>query len=236
MSRHARRQKAARAPAQPIEPARVGFLLRAAGRPLRRAMLSDEGGRYKRDSCIAASRIGMDFLAELGIHSEAVRVEAMLISADLANRYRQEGRLPSSQEERERWVAETGGHSVGLGYPMGDGKPGLHVVLLVAGRWLWDLSIDQADRRHLGLRVPGPLAIDLEDAEAFKRGKVWQRSTEDGDFVSYRIAAERSEDWRQSNNWRRDGRDAPDRRELVEALLASLAEALRDHLGKEALE
>lgn len=206
-----------------MPPQRVGRVMEVMGPFLRKTMLQ----RYRLDSCIAASRIGMDFLAGLGIPSEAVRVEAMFFSADMVNRFRREGRMPNSVEERERWVAETGGHSVGLGVTLPDGSPGLHVVLLVDGAHLWDLSADQADRPAHGLRVPDPM-VGPVDVRAFKRGTPLTAQSHDGAVAVYRISKDRYEQWRQSNNWRKDGRDAADRAALVQALLRGLGDAISD--------
>lgn len=172
--------------------------------------------QYGPDSCIASTRIGLDLLERLHVEAEAARVDVMLFSPAFAQRVMAEGRLPSSAAERERWVAETGGHSVGLGVDT-PGKPGLHLGIVVEKRVLWDLSIDQASRPQHDLVIPGPLVMPID--AAFLAGKPRELSVSNGTRLVYR-KLKMTHDWKErSPNWRKDGRDAPIRRRIVEAML-----------------
>ena len=97
------------------------------------------------DSCIASCRIGMDVLRMFGIRSHPIAVKAAV--------FNQKGHefMDSGHPD---WVRQgrDGAHSVGIGYGGPDPRKwDGHLVLLVRGRLLLDLSIDQAARPDKGI-------------------------------------------------------------------------------------
>lgn len=143
----------------------VGTLLRVLGPRLRAAMRDDYGTD---GSCVAAVRIGIEALARLNLHARPLRVQVAAFNGafmKLAQRY---GRFPESAAERQEWHRTTGAHSLGLGFPVEERDPlryqdstnfdptGLHLAAVVDGYWLWDPSLDQANRPQHSMSL-GPL-------------------------------------------------------------------------------
>jgi len=115
---------------------------------------------YQRDSCISSSLIGQRVLDHYKVKARAV---ASVVAA-----YNDPGlqmsrtNIPPSQWPDEAWsVGVQGSGVMNLDTKRYDG----HVVLILkpqgSPRVLLDLSADQLDRPERGLRVPGPVAVEL---------------------------------------------------------------------------
>lgn len=115
---------------------------------------------YSRDSCIASSLIGQKVLAHY-------KVQARPVAAAVAA-YNEPGlqmsrtNLPPNEWPEEAWsVGVQGSGVMNMDTKRYDG----HVVLILkpqgSPRVLLDLSADQMDRPERGLRVPGPVAVEM---------------------------------------------------------------------------
>jgi len=199
-------------------PEAVEPLLRVLGPELRRVILTE----YKADSCIASTRIGIDLLAELGVPARPLRVEVMAYTVGYARRIEAEGRMPRNQAERIAWTDETNGWALGIGVEAGT-PGGIHLVALVDDHLLWDLSIDQASRPERNMPIEGPIVLDTDDA--FRKGRRLLRVTDDKTILVYRVSKLKGMPWSQSNNWRKDGRDAQVRQAIVQEALRAIDDA-----------
>src|SRR5712692_6245543 len=105
--------------------------------------------RWRVDSCIASTRIGIEVLAYFGIPAEPLPVMTRVISP-AAVRLIDEGRdlnTVTPEECPQCWIVD-------IGFPPGEGaKPPdsegfwwCHMVILALGRLIIDLSLDQAAR------------------------------------------------------------------------------------------
>lgn len=115
---------------------------------------------YGRDSCIASSLIGQQVLAHFKVQARAVS-SAVSAYNDLAMKMTSTN-LPPQEWPDEAWsVGVQGSGVMNMETKRYDG----HVVLIVkpqgSPRVLLDLSADQLDRPERGLRVPGPVAVEL---------------------------------------------------------------------------
>lgn len=144
-------------------------LLRDIGPVTRRQIVR----HFRADSCIASTRIGLT-LCEAMLHLESypLSVQLSIYNRALIERATREGGLPATRKVTQRWAKESGAWSIGLGYPMPDLTPGRwpgHLVLIVERHWLWDLSIDQANRPQHGIEFHQPVLLPV--TEAFLRGR-----------------------------------------------------------------
>lgn len=113
-------------------------------------------------------------------------------------------------------------NGTGTGVPL-DGTYDGHVVVLVDGRWLVDLTAPAYDRPARGLRVRGPVVLDLETSGApsalwGRGGKQWDL-TELGvgtGWCHYTLLPDVT-DWQAAPDWR-----FPDRRQPILDQLAAL--------------
>lgn len=111
--------------------------------------------RFRPDSCIASTRIGQMALAEFGVQAGALSVEVTLINRPYAEVWSRLGRDPKADELPDDAYALALGHER-EGVDDDDTYNG-HVVL-TAGRYMVDLSIDQASRPQYGIQVRPLLA------------------------------------------------------------------------------
>jgi hypothetical protein len=125
-----------------------------------RRVLREAG--LKPDSCIAATRVGLEVLRYFGISAEELPVGMMVFNGPMLALMHRLQRLPTVAEIE----AEPGAWSVGVGVkPPGlleDNRTGGwdgHLVILTEPfaddvRWLIDLSVDQASRPQYGILMP----------------------------------------------------------------------------------
>lgn len=111
--------------------------------------------QWKPNSCIVSTRIGQLVLARFGFTARPVVTAVVAANAEAAKLIERD--IPLSQWPASAW-------SVGVA-AQGDHHPGGfdgHLVLVLRRqvglrRLLIDLSADQMDRPHRGVRVPGPV-------------------------------------------------------------------------------
>lgn len=145
-------------------------------------------------SCIAWSRIGRDVLARLGVRSECVPV-TLRVANNQAREHLAAGRPDLVCSGDGSWVVAVGG-----GGRRRAGRWDGHMVVLVEGIALVDLTLHQAARPERGIRV-GPSWFALE--EPFVHGSQVVYELCDGVALRY----ERKNDlppWEQSPAWRND--------------------------------
>lgn len=128
--------------------------------------------------------------------------------------------MPGSAAERERWVAETGGTSIGIGYGLGPralaGSWDGHLVVIVARRWLADVTLGQASRPEEGLEL-GPVVLPV--GEPFLHGNApLLMERRDGTVLRYDAQPGRR-DYRASPDW--SGREMRRREVVKRALIAA---------------
>lgn len=115
--------------------------------------------RYRPDSCIDSTRIGIAALAHFGITGRAEVMQCIVATRALFERL-EAGTFDGNFRPGE--------HSVGIGFGVATGRAGPpdsfdgHVVIVVPGApdVLIDLSIDNTHRPEKGIHI-GPLAMPL---------------------------------------------------------------------------
>jgi hypothetical protein len=134
---------------------------------IREEMLS----RFRSDCCIGSVRAAIEILRYFGIAAKPLPVEVFIGNQALVDRVEVEGRLPTGEGEIERWYAEDGSWTVGLGFPI-PGAPH-HVGHLAATfedggeSFLVDPSIGQATRPHRNIHLPGAWWAPIPDYSKF---------------------------------------------------------------------
>ena len=206
----------------------VRRLLESIGPPLRRTILQF----YRPDSCIASVRIGIDVLAGLGLQASPLMVQTNIFNAAMVRLLEERnGELPDDRAERMALFEAVGAWGLGLGMrdpERTDQDPetsGIHVVAIVEQALLWDLSIDQASRPQHNMLIGEPLVADT--TPAFLAGRAPLGLPESHGLGLIAITA-RPHDRRYavSQNWRRDGRDAPLNARIVAAVLDQLRQVV----------
>ena len=174
----------------------------AHGVSIRRTILQ----QFNPDSCIASTRVGQALLEMFRTESFALSVTLSIFNQAMMLRASQEGGLPPTQAVTKRWAAECGAWSVGVGFPVpgagNDRWPG-HLVLIVQRKWLWDLSIDQANRPERGIVFKTPPVLTV--TERFLRGREKLVEWWDGSLLVYDARPD-DKSFRMSSNWDMDFR------------------------------
>jgi len=180
---------------------------------------------FKMDSCIGSTRVAQALMEKIHKESYPLSVQLSIFNKPMVIRAQHEGGLPDSREVTRRWNAESGAWSVGVGFPVpnsgADRWPG-HLVLIVERRWLWDLSIDQANRPQWGINFTTPPVLAV--TEGFLRGRervaeMWQ------DCLLIYDAKPNDKSFRESNNWDMDVNFVR-RHKPIEDIIAEMREPL----------
>ena len=112
------------------------------------------------DSCIACTRIAVDTLREFGVRAQPVAVQVNIHYATAAAHIT-DGTPEAIADDPEAWTFQLGFGPFELGDDIYNG----HVVCVVEGRLLLDLTLGQANRPEHGVRlgpsVFGPLQADF---------------------------------------------------------------------------
>jgi hypothetical protein len=118
---------------------------------------------YTSDCCIAATRITIEVLKKFHFKD----VKPLVVEANVFNEtYLKKGRTPKDHEEAQAWLAEgawqvvVGDKTVQTDYPIT--WPG-HLVAVVNGKYMVDLSITQATRPHKNINLSPIASIVPED-------------------------------------------------------------------------
>jgi hypothetical protein len=194
--------------------------------------------RYARpDSCIYSTRVVSELLVGLGFQAVPVPVAVRVTSPALVSRLAAwRAAHPEDPDgpravEVARWTDEPGSRcwSVGVGYGPADGRPVPadkyrgHLIALGPGGLLVDLSIDQANRPKVGIRVAPVVGVASrafwlgEEAAGFR--------TPDGCDVHYQRITDDGT-WRTAPDWVRPGRTKAVVNELA-GLVEQAAAAIR---------
>jgi len=133
--------------------------------PTIRTRMLEQG--WRADSCIGATRMGMDILKSIGVTDMyALSVRCYIFNQPFAEHAERVGRIAESPEETVAWEAEDGSWAIGLGFEptvlLPNRWPG-HLVLIVERRLLWDLSIDQANRPQHGIVFDRPVVLPVTE-------------------------------------------------------------------------
>lgn len=184
-----------------------------------------------RNTCIATTRLGLMVLDHFGVRARPVAVTAYAENIPAAQ-LRMQG-VPVDEWGPEAW-------SVGISNtaPSQGGGWNGHLVLVVrstdgydfgAPRVLVDLTADQFDRAHKGLRVPGPVLFGIAEGHQFTPQDPLSTITraDDGSpdaAITYRPMAPgvpEARQWRDSPDWAGPG-------DYAEALAALVIQALEE--------
>jgi hypothetical protein len=144
------------------------------------------------DSCIASTKMGYEVLRYFGVPAvpRAVRMAAFNRTAWQAV---EAGQVPD-WEGTDAWSVAIAGQ----GAPQTRGGWDGHLVLLVHGRLLLDLSLDQADRPKKGIHL-APTMLLIPDPAAFTAGEWVRYEHEDGTVLGYQRLDDQG--WRASRDW-----------------------------------
>jgi hypothetical protein len=185
---------------------------------------------YTPDSCVASTAIGKLVLDHLDIPAEPVSLKALLVNHAWIKRAEREGKIPDSTEERERWFIESGAHAIGVGiYDPDSDVPaivnGLHVGLLVDNAWLWDLSIDQANRPQYGIVIKEPFLGGYGHSPRRQRwlqGKDAMTWEAPGQGVIVYTTKPGDKRYLEHPNWRADGNDVATRMAIAAEVILTM--------------
>lgn len=171
---------------------------------------------YPPDSCINAACIAQRVFDVLGMKSQPLTVQVDVMNPPLVrflNRFHAEHkRQPSEQEWTDAAAAIKGGHIIGLGYAQSPipGQPYTernrwagHLVTILEGRVLIDITLDQADRPGSGI-VLKPVVQEV--LPAFLVGSGWLPTIHGrGDQTSMAVYKARPLDntYRSAGAWKR---------------------------------
>ena len=185
-----------------------------------------------RDSCIASTRVTIEVMNHFGIPAKPLPVFTAVYNAAYALRYKAMGnRWPKDEDELERWHAECGAQSIGIGYHEGPPEAGKwpgHLVAVVNNRFLVDASVDQVEQCQHGIFLPGTLSERV--TRPFLAGKEWievaVHPDSDPDYknssiVRYRLCHE-SPPYDTSPDWCDPRRAGP----IVRAILTAMGAAV----------
>jgi hypothetical protein len=114
------------------------------------------GTLYRPDCCIAATAILNEVLDYFKLTARPLSVIATVFNPVMSERIEREG-MPTLEEAERDWFPR-GCHSLAVG--AGDPEPGKwpgHLVTVLGGRVLIDLTLDQANRPQHGIVLPVPI-------------------------------------------------------------------------------
>jgi hypothetical protein len=163
------------------------------------------GTLYRKDCCIPATAILCDVLDYFKLPAKPLSVIACIYNPLMTERLEREG-MPTREEAERDWFPQ-GCYSIGVG--LGEREPGKwpgHLVALLAGKVLVDLTLDQAERPEHNVILPVPI-IAAVGADFLEPGNV-ARGLVNGCRVDY-VARPEDRSFERSNDWkskkRRDG-------------------------------
>lgn len=163
--------------------------------------------RFGPRCCINATRVGMDALRRFRVESFPLPVKVAAFSPKAAEKV--VAGKPLTREEGEWMVLLGDGSSV----PDDEGYDG-HLVLMVARRFLVDLSIGQVSRPERGIEA-GPFWMDV-GRDFVRQGAERAFRSKQGTLLSYKCAPERGA-WKDTPGWH-PKRNEPVLLEVVDAL------------------
>lgn len=198
---------------------------------------------FTRDSCVAATRIGLDLCDAFGIHAKPIPVTMTALNRE----YLAIPHLPNeerdalwSQVAAGAFTARTAGGPwrVDVNSPdaaaSADGAG--HVIIGVPATpshptMLIDVSADQADRPHKNIHIPHPIATTPDSTFLTTVGAQHTVALPEGGAVIYQRTNSRT--YTRSPNWRRTSTQ-PDGRAVFRQLTADLIAEFRSELAARA--
>jgi hypothetical protein len=154
---------------------------------------------FKRDSCIAACRIGSQALHHFNVKARVIGVAYIVLNAAYLRQVSEEGRVPESIEQMRDEA-----HSLAIGLDWNDTDNVGHFGIAVGPRLLVDLSVDQISRPEKGIVLNEPLVANMPPRWQSSGERVWSH----GEAYSFAINAEplnknfaRSRDWTLRSRW-----------------------------------
>ena len=156
------------------------------------------GTLYRPDCCIAATAILNEVLDYFRLTARPLSVIATVFNPVMSERLAQEG-MPTLEEAERDWFPK-GCYSLAVG--SGDPEPGKwpgHLVTVLGGQVLIDLTLDQADRPQHDILLPMPILAPCDPD--FLAGQARVAGIVAGCRVVYEArpgdrSFERSNDWK----------------------------------------
>lgn len=134
-----------------------------------------------RSTCILHTKVALLRARQDGLRAEALACKVQIANRAMLKVHERLGRAP----EPDEWGPDAWSLGIGFGQPDPEERPGYdgHVVVIVAGRFLMDLTLDQASRPERGIFLRpgffGPLSRE------FLRGATIVGFTMNGSEVRY---------------------------------------------------
>lgn len=137
---------------------KLQVILKVIARVGRIAILQD----FRKDSCIASTRVMTRVLDHYGFHAEPKHVKVIIFNKVMLE-YWNKGQVPNRETQEFRdFCDSTGAWSVGLGYEQPGQKPVGHVVAVLPEEMIMiDASLDQANRPHKSIELPCPFITGI---------------------------------------------------------------------------
>lgn len=154
---------------------------------------------FKRDSCIAACRIGSQALHHFNVQARVIGVAYIALNAAYVKQVSDEKRVPENIDE-----LSDESHSMAIGLDWNDTDNVGHFALACGPRLLVDLAIDQMSRPQKGITLSEPLVATMPAGWQSSGERYWTHKPE----YSFAINAEptnknflRSRDWTVRSRW-----------------------------------
>lgn len=141
-----------------------------------------------RRESVRACRAAIDALATFGVRATALSVTLAVYNHAYVAAMRGGAKAPTTTEEAEEWKAQ-GRYMTVLGAPgdtvrQVDGRWYGHLVLVLEGSWLVDITVDQVNDDRFGIHLE-PTAIPV--TKTFLEGKqpLWLKGSDGNAFLKY---------------------------------------------------
>jgi hypothetical protein len=176
---------------------------------------------FRADSCIVSTIIGIDVLSHFNVLANPLPVQVTIWNPAFCKRIQAGQPFPKDIQELDVWVKEDGAWNVGLGLG-GDPEPGKwpgHLAVLAEGKYLIDLSLDQASRPHRNINLEPLGMLVTEEFVTGKEPKIIQIN----DCVLRFLASPGNLGYSKSSDWSIRRRRA----DVVSAIIRKVGEELK---------
>lgn len=176
---------------------------------------------FRADSCIVSSIIGIDVLSYFNVLANPLPIQVTIWNPAFCKRINDGQPFPKDIDELNVWVKEDGAWNVGLGLG-GDPEPGKwpgHLAILAEGKYLIDLSLDQASRPHHNINLQAFGMTVTEEFVAGMEPKIIQMN----DCVLRFLASPGNTGYTRSSDWSIRRR----RIDVVNAIIKKVGEELK---------
>lgn len=168
------------------------------------------------DSCILSTKVAIEVLAAFGYKAKPVPVVCVVQNRVFVEAEAQGFDLAATPHSG--WPE--GAYSVGLGFWEDEGKAG-HLIATVEDEILLDMSLDQASRPHMNIRLhASAFAMPSDFLEPGGGNPVYEAH---GAHVMYRVDWSHGQWWTRSPNWGK--RDEGHRRFLAGSIIRTITAA-----------